>query len=172
MLKFLSKVKIEFNTLDPRLASCVEFLAQCNARKAKESNPNCQVLVKRRTDDQPPQISVTFVNGVEEAFDAAATSAQSIRKMILDKGQYLETEQMFREAGEQWPVIIPEEEIHQEAPGVKVRFVFGFTCLCTEFTDLYVFWFGCFFAAEESRRQEAMMLSLDLGLLLLFCWHV
>ena len=124
MLKFLSKVKIEFNTLDPRLASCVEFLAQCNARKAKESNPNCQVLVKRRTYDQPPQISVTFVNGVEEAFDAAATSAQSIRKMILDKGQYLETEQMFREAGEQWPVIIPEEEIHQEAPGVKVRLCF------------------------------------------------
>ncbi|KAF8071394.1 hypothetical protein N665_1129s0004, partial [Sinapis alba] len=123
------KVKIEFNTLDPRLASCVEFLAQCSARKAKESNPNCQVLVKRRTDDQPPQISVTFVNGVEEAFDAAATSAQSIRKMILDKGQYLETEQMFHEAREQWPVIIPEEEIHQEAPGVQVSW---FRCVCSQ----------------------------------------
>ncbi|CAH2079892.1 unnamed protein product, partial [Thlaspi arvense] len=85
------------------------------------ANPNCEVLVKRRTDEQPPQITVTFVNGVEEAFDAAATSAQSIRKMILDTGQYLETEQMFREAGEQWPVIITEEEIHQEAPGVKPR---------------------------------------------------
>ncbi|CAL5418418.1 unnamed protein product [Camellia sinensis] len=40
--------------------------------------------------------------------------------MILDKGQLLETEQMFRDAGEQWPVIIPEEEIRQAAPGTKL----------------------------------------------------
>ncbi|CAL5382127.1 unnamed protein product [Camellia sinensis] len=39
--------------------------------------------------------------------------------MILDKGPLLETEQMFRDAGEQWPVIIPEEEILQAAPGTK-----------------------------------------------------
>ncbi|KAI7994119.1 Replication factor C subunit 5 [Camellia lanceoleosa] len=39
--------------------------------------------------------------------------------MILDKGQLLETEQMFRDADEQWPVIIPEEEIRQAAPGTK-----------------------------------------------------
>ncbi|CAL5349980.1 unnamed protein product [Camellia sinensis] len=41
------------------------------------------------------------------------------RTMILDKGQLLETEQMFCDAGEQWPVIIPEEEIRQAAPGTK-----------------------------------------------------
>ncbi|XP_059637083.1 uncharacterized protein LOC132279167 [Cornus florida] len=121
MLKFLSKVRIEFNALDPRTAACMEFLAQCNARKAKESNPGCQVLVKRRTDEQPPQITVTFVNGVEEAFDATTTPAQTIRNMILEKGQYLETEQMFRDAGEKWPVIIPDEELHQPAPGTKPR---------------------------------------------------
>ncbi|GMP36684.1 hypothetical protein CsSME_00008732 [Camellia sinensis var. sinensis] len=40
--------------------------------------------------------------------------------MILDKGQLLETKQMFRDAGEQWPVIIPEEEIRRAAPGTKV----------------------------------------------------
>ncbi|CAL5415954.1 unnamed protein product [Camellia sinensis] len=119
MLKFLSKVRIEFNALDPRTAACMEFLAQCNARKAKESNPACQLMVKRRTDDHPPQITVTFVNGVEEAFDATTTPAQTIRTMILDKGQLLETEQMFRDAGEQWPVIIPEEEIRQAALGTK-----------------------------------------------------
>ncbi|EXB63459.1 hypothetical protein L484_005422 [Morus notabilis] len=113
MLKFLSRVNIEFNTLDPRTASCMEFLAQCNTRKAKESNPASQVLVKRRTDDEPPKIAVTFVNGVEEVFDATSTPAQSIRTMILQKGQSLETEQMFREAGEPWPVLIPEEELHQ-----------------------------------------------------------
>ncbi|PON99178.1 Ribosomal protein [Trema orientale] len=121
MLKFLSRVRIEFNALDPRTASCLEFLAQCNARKAKESNPACQVLVKRRTDDQPPKIAVTFVNGVEQVFDATATPAQNIRNMILEKGQLLETEQMFQEAGEPWPVIIPEEELHQSAPGTKPR---------------------------------------------------
>nr|GEW70493.1 ribosomal protein L53 [Tanacetum cinerariifolium] len=119
MLKFLSKVKIEFNALDPRTSACMEFLAQCNARTAKESNTSCQLLVKRRTDNHPPQISVTFVNGVEEVFDATATPAQTIRKMILDKGTQLETEQMFKEAGEKWPVIIPEDELRMSFPGTK-----------------------------------------------------
>ncbi|KAL1367858.1 hypothetical protein HN51_021970 [Arachis hypogaea] len=121
MLKFLSKVKIEYNALDPRIASCMEFMAQCNSRKARESNPACQVEVKRRTDEHLPQITVTFVNGVEQAFDATSTPAQSIRTMILEKGQTLETEQMFREAGESWPVIIPKEELSQPAPGIKPR---------------------------------------------------
>ncbi|KAL8459111.1 hypothetical protein ACS0TY_035707 [Phlomoides rotata] len=121
MLKFLSKVKIEFNALDPRLASCMEFLAQCNARKAKESNPSCQIQVKRRTDDFPPQITVTFVTGVEETFDATSTPAQNIRNMILEKGRNLETEQMFREAGEKWPVVIPEEELKLPFKGIKPK---------------------------------------------------
>ncbi|KAK2971384.1 hypothetical protein RJ640_015251 [Escallonia rubra] len=120
MLKFLSRVRIEFNALDPCTAASMEFLAQCNARKAKESNPACQVVVKRRTDDHPPQITVTFVNGVEEMFDATATPAQDIRNMILEKGQMLETEQMFKEAREKWPVIIPEEELSQSFQGSKL----------------------------------------------------
>ncbi|KAL1372985.1 hypothetical protein AAHE18_01G241700 [Arachis hypogaea] len=89
--------------------------------EARESNPACQVEVKRRTDEHPPQITVTFVNGVEQAFDATSTPAQSIRTMILEKGQTLETEQMFREAGESWPVIIPKEELSQPAPSVNPR---------------------------------------------------
>ncbi|KAJ6836895.1 uncharacterized protein M6B38_324770 [Iris pallida] len=122
MLKFLSKVKIEFNSLDPRTAACMEFLAQCSARKAKESNPACQLLVERHSaDDRPPQISVTYVNGVEEVIDATSTPAQLIRQRILSRGQLLETEQMFREAGEQWPVLIPEQEVHQDFPGTKPK---------------------------------------------------
>ncbi|RAL47370.1 unnamed protein product [Cuscuta campestris] len=121
MLKFLSKVKIEFNALDPRTASCMDFLAQCNAPKAKESNSACQIQVKPCTDDHPPQITVTFVNGVEQAYDATATSAQTIRTMILEKGQYLETEQMFREAGEKWPVLIPADELNEPFTGIKPR---------------------------------------------------
>ncbi|XP_011621457.1 uncharacterized protein LOC18429011 isoform X2 [Amborella trichopoda] len=111
MLKFLSKVKIEFNPLDTgRTAACLEFLAQCNARRARDSNPGCQITVKRRTDNFDPQITVTFVNGTEEVIDAASTPAQDIREKILAKGRMLETEQMFREAGEAWPVMIPEAE--------------------------------------------------------------
>ncbi|GAB4852497.1 hypothetical protein Ancab_016711 [Ancistrocladus abbreviatus] len=121
MLKFLSKMKLEFNAMDRRSAACVELLAQCTARKARESNPSCQLEVERRTDDQSPQITVTFVNGVEEVFDAATTAAQSIRSLILEKGQLLETEQMFRDAGEAWPVIISEEELRLPAPGTKPR---------------------------------------------------
>jgi large subunit ribosomal protein L53 len=121
MLKFLSKVVIEYNALDPRKAACVELLAQCNARKAKESNPACVVELHRLPDAvSPPRVVVTYVNGVEEAIDAAATPAQAVRQQILDRGQLLETEQMFREAGEHWPVVIPEEEIHQTFPGTKV----------------------------------------------------
>lgn len=120
MLKFLSRVKIEFSALDPRAASCMEFLAQCNSRKAKESNPACEVEVKRGREQRAPQITVTFVNGVEEVFDATST-AQNIRTLILEKGRSLETEQMFREAGEPWPVIIPDEELSQIAPPTKPR---------------------------------------------------
>nr|GMC92036.1 putative 39S ribosomal L53, mitochondrial [Ipomoea batatas] len=98
-------------------------LVQCsrpiNAPKAKESNPACQIQVKRRTDDHPPQITVTFVNGIEQTYDATSTPAQNIRTMILEKGQYLETEQMFREAGEKWPVVIPVEELNQPFLGIK-----------------------------------------------------
>ncbi|KAJ4781882.1 39S ribosomal protein L53/MRP-L53 [Rhynchospora pubera] len=126
MLKFISKVAIEYNALDPRKAACVELLAQCNARKAKESNPACVVELHRLPDAAaPPRVVVTYVNGVEEVIDAVATPAQELKKQILDRGRLLETEQMFREAGEPWPVVIPEEEIHQSFPGTKVCSCFG-----------------------------------------------
>lgn len=166
MLKFLSKVRIEFNALDPRTAVCMEFLAHCNARKAKESNPACQLVVKRRTDDHPPQISVTFVNGVEEVFDAASTSAQNIRTMILEKGQHLETEQMFRDAGEPWPVIIPEEELHQRTPGAKVCFNFLFLLCFFLIVDRFVYLLILLIAMLFG---GAFHLSVDWYI---FCWFV
>ncbi|CAL5397728.1 unnamed protein product [Camellia sinensis] len=57
--------------------------------------------------------------------------------MILDKGQLLETEQMLRDTGEQWPVIIPEEEIRQAAPGTKVSYpyVTGTSVIGIKFKD-------------------------------------
>lgn len=118
MLRFLSKVKLQYNALDARAGTCKDFLAQCIS---KDSNSSCQVQLKHRTDDHPPQINVTFINGVEEVFDASITSAQTIRSLILQKGRYLETEQMFRDAGEAWPVIIPFEELRLPAPGIKPR---------------------------------------------------
>ncbi|KAJ8466100.1 hypothetical protein OPV22_028652 [Ensete ventricosum] len=79
------------------------------------------VELQRRTDDSPPRIAVTYVNGIEEIIDATGIPAQTIRQRIFDRGQLLETEQMFREAGEPWPVLIPEEEIHQSFPGTKPK---------------------------------------------------
>ncbi|KAJ4778628.1 39S ribosomal protein L53/MRP-L53 [Rhynchospora pubera] len=69
----------------------------------------------------PPRVVVTYVNGVEEVIDAVTTPAQELKKHILDRGRLLETEQMFREAGEPWPVVIPEEEIYQSFPGTKPK---------------------------------------------------
>uniref|UniRef100_A0A6V7QWA8 Large ribosomal subunit protein mL53 n=1 Tax=Ananas comosus var. bracteatus TaxID=296719 RepID=A0A6V7QWA8_ANACO len=117
MLKYLSRVRVEYNALDPRKAACVELLAQCISRRAKESNPACQVELQRLAEaGAAPRVVVTYVNGVEEAIDAAATPAQAIRQQILDRGRLLETEQMFREAGEPWPVLIPHHELHQPFP--------------------------------------------------------
>ncbi|MQM19136.1 hypothetical protein Taro_052136 [Colocasia esculenta] len=125
MLKFLSRVWIEFNPLDARTASCLEFLAQCNAAAVRQRQQSkalgCQVLVKRRTDDCAPRIALTYIDGAEEVVDAASTSAQSLRDRILEKGQVLETMEMFREAGKPWPVLIPEEELRRGAStGAKV----------------------------------------------------
>lgn len=111
MLKHLTKVRIEFNAFDTRAASALEFLAQCNSKKAKSSNPKCQIIVKRRTDDGSPKVSVTYKNGKEETVDGSQLSAQEIRKTILKKADAMETEEMFKEAGIPWPVIIPLEEI-------------------------------------------------------------
>ena len=43
-----------------------------------------------------------------------------MRDQILARGRLLETEQLFREAGEKWPVVIPEEELGMSFPGIKV----------------------------------------------------
>uniref|UniRef100_A0ACD5ZNL2 Uncharacterized protein n=1 Tax=Avena sativa TaxID=4498 RepID=A0ACD5ZNL2_AVESA len=131
MLKFLSKVVVEYNPLDPRKAAAVELLAQCNGRKAKDSNPTCSVELRRLPtppegedpkSQPPPRVLVTYVNGSEEAFVAAdGATAQGMRDQILSRGRLLETEQLFREAGEKWPVVIPEEELGMSFPGIKVR---------------------------------------------------
>lgn len=80
----------------------MEFLAQCNVRKAKESNLSCQVQVKRRTDKYPPMIIVYFVNSIEETFDATSIPAPRIRNLIPKIGLLLEKEHMFQEVGEKW----------------------------------------------------------------------
>ncbi|KAF9618890.1 hypothetical protein IFM89_002885 [Coptis chinensis] len=43
-----------------------------------------------------------------------------LTELILAKGQYLETEQMFRDNNETWPVMIPEEEINQSFPRIII----------------------------------------------------
>ncbi|KAG2585580.1 hypothetical protein PVAP13_6KG399850 [Panicum virgatum] len=130
MLKFLSKVVVEYCPLDPRKAAAVELLAQCNGRKAKDSNPACSVELRRLPappasadpKPQPPRVLVTYLNGAEEAVVAAeGATAQGIRDQILARGRLIDTEQMFRDGGETWPVVIPEEELGMSFPGIKPR---------------------------------------------------
>ncbi|CAN6272312.1 unnamed protein product, partial [Urochloa humidicola] len=137
MLKFLSKVVVEYCPLDPRKAAAVELLAQCNGRKAKDSNPACSIELRRLpgpppTEDPksqpplpPPRVLVTYLNGAEEAIVAAeGATAQGIRDQILARGRLIDTEQMFRDGGEKWPVVIPEEELRMSFPGIKFSNVF------------------------------------------------
>ncbi|KAK2979768.1 hypothetical protein RJ640_026397 [Escallonia rubra] len=152
LLNIVEELKGEKEELDEKAEFYIAENAQCNARKAKESNPACQVVVKRRTDDHPPQIMVTFVNGVEEMFDATATPTQDIRNMILEKGQMLETEQMFKEAGEKWPVVIPEEELSQSFPGTKefILLIFAYLCILLIFASFSSF-------AKEEKEVKGLM---------------
>ncbi|CAO2200443.1 unnamed protein product, partial [Urochloa humidicola] len=130
MLKFVSKVVVEYCPLDPRKAAAVELLAQCNGRKAKDSNPACSVELRRLPapppsagpEPQPPRVLVTYLNGAEEAIVAAeGATAQGIRDQILARGRLIDTEQMFRDGGEKWPVVIPEEELGMSFPGIKPK---------------------------------------------------
>ena len=71
MLKFLSKV-VEYCPLDLWKAAAAELLAQCNGRKAKDSNPACSVELRYLptpplTEDPesrpplpPPRVLVTY----------------------------------------------------------------------------------------------------------------
>jgi large subunit ribosomal protein L53 len=130
MLKFVSRVVVEYCPLDPRKAAAVEILAQCNGRKAKDSNPACSVELRRLpapppstgAEPQPPRVLVTYLTGAEEAIVAAeGATAQGIRDQILARGRLIDTEQLFRDGGEKWPVVIPEEELGMSFPGIKVR---------------------------------------------------
>lgn len=38
---------------------------------------------------------------------------QTVRKSILKRAEQMETEQMFKDAGLTWPIIIPAEEVQQ-----------------------------------------------------------
>ncbi|KAF5751470.1 hypothetical protein HS088_TW02G00484 [Tripterygium wilfordii] len=64
----LTKVRMEFNALEPRLASSMEFLAQCNARKAKESKPRLPAHGQAADPRPPSTVTVTFVKGVEVTY--------------------------------------------------------------------------------------------------------
>ncbi|KAF8653921.1 hypothetical protein HU200_062058 [Digitaria exilis] len=127
MLKFLSKVVVEYCPLDPRKVATVELLAQCNSRKAKDSNPSCS---------PPPRVLVTYPNGVEEAIVITeGDTAQGVRDQIIARGRLIDTELLFRNGGEEWPVVIPEEELRMPFPGIKVKTPLSTVGSCTLFSN-------------------------------------
>ena len=72
-------------------------------------------------DDHIPHIIVTFSNGVEEIIDESKNDSQFICKTILEKGQTLETQKMFKEFVKSWPIVILGEDLHQIGKPTKVR---------------------------------------------------
>ncbi|RLM61370.1 hypothetical protein C2845_PM14G21640 [Panicum miliaceum] len=99
-------------------------------RKAKDSNQACSVELRRLhtppasadPKPQPPRVLVTYLNGAEEAIVAAeGATAHGTRDQILARGRLIDTEQMFCDGGEKWPVVIPEEELGMSFPGIKPK---------------------------------------------------
>ncbi|PUZ52574.1 hypothetical protein GQ55_6G281800 [Panicum hallii var. hallii] len=94
----------------------------------QRSNQACSVELRRLPTPpasadpkpQPPRVLVTYLNGAEEAIVAAeGATAHGIRDQILARGRLIDTEQMFRDGEEKWPVVIPEEELGMSFPGIK-----------------------------------------------------
>ncbi|XVE54620.1 hypothetical protein DITRI_Ditri03aG0096600 [Diplodiscus trichospermus] len=88
MLKFLSKVRIEFNALDPHIASCMEFLSpvQCSqSRRIKSSVSALGQALHRRS----PAPNLRYFRQRCGRIFPTSTPAQAIRNMILEKDQML-----------------------------------------------------------------------------------
>ncbi|KAF9611451.1 hypothetical protein IFM89_032421 [Coptis chinensis] len=74
------------------------------------------MLEKPRNPTQP----VNFKCEEEPMTIHQKSKSHLLTELILAKGQYLETEQMFRDNNETWPVMIPEEEINQSFPRIII----------------------------------------------------
>ncbi|KAI4962719.1 hypothetical protein ZWY2020_025896 [Hordeum vulgare] len=117
MLKFLSRVVVEYNPLDPRKAAAVELLAQCNGRKAKDSNPTCSVELRRPAVPRPrpttprpsrPARPHHLPQRRREAFVAAdGATAQGMRDQILARSRLLEPSSSSARPGRSGPSSSP-----------------------------------------------------------------
>ncbi|AQK69839.1 hypothetical protein ZEAMMB73_Zm00001d015973 [Zea mays] len=115
MLKFLSKVVVEYCPLDPRATAARPRTPTRLARSSSAASPPQPTL-------PPPRVLVTYFTGAEEAIVfAEGATAQGIRDQIVARGRLIDTEKMFRDGGEKWPVVIPEEELGMSFPGIKPK---------------------------------------------------
>ena len=98
-LRQLLKVNIQFTPSDPRSAAVREFLKRCLAPKARESNPDCVVVHKIRSDDAPPVVAVEFVNGFRDQFNCHKFTVNDIIQRIRNVSNEMETKGLLADAG-------------------------------------------------------------------------
>jgi large subunit ribosomal protein L53 len=96
-LRQLTKVRIQFAASDQRSAAVREFLKRCQA--ARESNPECVLEHRVRSDDAPPVVAVEYVNGFKDQFNCHKMNVEQIAQRIRDVANGMETTELLKQAG-------------------------------------------------------------------------
>mmetsp|Transcript_32993 Transcript_32993/g.45778 ORF Transcript_32993/g.45778 Transcript_32993/m.45778 type:complete len:116 (-) Transcript_32993:347-694(-) len=99
LLRSLSKVRIQFNPQDGRVAAVREFLQRCHTPKAVQSNPKCDVETTLRIDRQPPVVEFTFLNGEKLLLNCAALKVEDIVTQVTKMSDKIDREEMLKEYG-------------------------------------------------------------------------
>ena len=96
-LRQLTRVRIQFAASDQRSAAVREFLKRCQA--ALESNPECVLEHRVRSDDAPPVVAVEYVNGFKDQFNCHKMNVEKIAQRIRDVANGMETTELLKQAG-------------------------------------------------------------------------
>lgn len=96
-LRQLTRVRIQFAASDQRSAAVREFLKRCQA--ARESNPECVLEHRVRSDDAPPVVAVEYVNGFKDQFNCHKMNVEQIAQRIRDVANGMETTELLKQAG-------------------------------------------------------------------------
>ena len=80
-LKYIKKVAVYFNPLDPRTTGIREFFSRVNTTKNLLTNPKVETECNIFDEDAPPKLQVDFVDGDKHIVEDASNM---IVKDILD----------------------------------------------------------------------------------------
>lgn len=98
-LKQISKVFIRFNPATGGSKSIKEFLARCEAKKAKASNPDCVVKAQLSIKDIEPTVTVHYANGFQDVFQTRSLTAEQITIAIRERRELLDSQELLKKNG-------------------------------------------------------------------------